>query len=213
MTRERTGDGGGRGRPPHGKVPGHGRAGQPGRPRGGRPGGPAVTRGPGPASSWCPSTTARRRRLLPPRAAAPSDSSPHPPMLNRASSGAPRQSAVYRPNLRDVPSEVLTASGWILGTIVLPERQSLVDHLTKSGPFVKLTSVRLPARAQAVPFFALQVAATTLVVPEVETRLEGEAGHAAFTALRVTFLLTDGVLDGKLAVPTNLRLSDHLRLQ
>jgi hypothetical protein len=120
---------------------------------------------------------------------------------------------VYRPNLRDVPAEVLTPSGWISGTIVLPERQSLVDHLAKSGPFLKLTAVRLPGRAQLVPFFALQAATTVLVVPAVESRLEGEPGHAAFTALPVTFLLTGGVLDGKLAVPSNLRLSDHLRTQ
>ena len=134
-------------------------------------------------------------------------------MLNRASSATPRHSATYRPNLRDVPSEVLTPAGWMIGTIVLPERQSLVDHLTKSGPFLKLTSVRLPGRVQVVPFFALQAAATTLVVPETENRLEGEPGHASFTALPVTFLLAGGVLDGKIAVPSNLRLSDHLRLQ
>jgi hypothetical protein len=134
-------------------------------------------------------------------------------MLNRTSSSTPRQSAVYRPTLRDIPAEVLTPSGWIGGTLVLPERQSLVDHLSKSGSFLKLTAVRLPARAQLVPFFALQAAATVLVVPAIESRLEGEPGHATFTSVPVTFLLTGGVIDGKLAVPTTLRLSDHLRAQ
>ena len=131
----------------------------------------------------------------------------------RVSMATPKHTAAYRPNLRDVPAEVLTPSGWIGGTIVLPERQSLVDHLTKSGPFVKLTAVRLPGRSQAVPFFALQAAATLLVVPAVESRLESEAAHVTFTAVPVTFLLGGGVLDGKLAVPSNLRLSDHLKAQ
>ena len=134
-------------------------------------------------------------------------------MLNRVSSATPKQMPAYRPNLRDVPAEVLTPSGWIGGTIVLPERQSLVDHLTKAGSFLKLTAVRLPGRAQLVPFFALQAAATLLVVPGVESRLESEPPNVVYTSLPVTFLLGGGVLDGRLAVPSTLRLSDHLKAQ
>ena len=49
----------------------------------------------------------------------------------------------YRPATRQVAAEILTSSGWIGGSIVLPQLQSLADHLSKAGPIVKITSARL----------------------------------------------------------------------
>ena len=119
----------------------------------------------------------------------------------------------YRPSLREVPAELLTPYGWIDGTVVFPEKVNLVDHLTNTGSFLKLTRVRLPARRDAVPFFALQSSAAILVIPLTGEGVEGDGVIGAAASVRVTFFFASGALDGELAFNASLRLSDYLRQQ
>ena len=119
----------------------------------------------------------------------------------------------YRPATRHVAAEILTSSGWIGGSIVLPQLQSLADHLSKAGPIVKITSARLPGRAEEVPFFALRSSAVAMVVPASDERAVNETIGTDHTRLSVMFLMDHGVLRGQLVLPAKLRLSDFLRQQ
>lgn len=119
-------------------------------------------------------------------------------------------SAAYRPNLRDIPCELLTSYGWIGATMPVPHAHGLVDFLSNSPSFLKLTQVRLPDRLNPAAFFALQRSATVLVIPGVDKGISTEHMVAPSTT-PVMFLLPGGVLDGHLAFSAHLRLSDFLR--
>lgn len=119
----------------------------------------------------------------------------------------------YRPATRQVDAELLTSVGWIGGSIVLPQLQSLTDHLSKAGPIVKLTNVLLPGRTEAVPFFALRSSAVAMVVPSSDERALAETIGTDHVRLAVLFLMEHGVLRGDLVLPARLRLSDFLRQQ
>jgi hypothetical protein len=129
----------------------------------------------------------------------------HPP--------AAKQPNTYRPAIRQLDAHVLTPAGWMKGTIMLPQSQSLADHLSKTSSIMKLAAVRLPGRPEPIPFFALQCAAAVLVAPAQDDRIESEHTGVLRAPLSVTFLMEAGTLTGSVAFQASLRLSDFLRQQ
>jgi hypothetical protein len=111
---------------------------------------------------------------------------------------------------RRVHARLLTASGWVAGTFVLPALQPLADALQQPEGFLKLVEVTLPSYRQTLPFFAMARGAVTLVVPD-EAQLDLEPrGAAGATPHHATVLLAHAYLTGTLHVPDGERLSDYL---
>ena len=124
------------------------------------------------------------------------------------------QTTIQQARFRRVEAEVLLPAGWLDGTFVVPEMQSLQDFLEHSGAFLKLTDVRVPGHKDVVPFFAVQRGAVELIAPKVvDDRVEttGSAGHTA--PWSISCLFHRGAVHGSLDFLMNLRLSDYLRQQ
>jgi hypothetical protein len=124
------------------------------------------------------------------------------------------QTTIQQARFRRVEAEVLLPAGWLDGTFVVPETQSLQDFLEHSGAFLKLTDVRVPGHEEMVPFFAVQRGAVELIAPKsVDDRVEttGSAGHTA--PWSISCLFHRGAVHGSLDFLMNLRLSDYLRQQ
>jgi hypothetical protein len=124
------------------------------------------------------------------------------------------QTTMQQARFRRVEAEVLLPAGWLEGTFVVPESQSLQDFLEHSGTFLKLTDARVPGHESMVPFFAVQRGAVELIAPKAEdSRIEtaGSAGHTA--PWSISCLFHRGAVHGSLDFLMNLRLSDYLRQQ
>lgn len=124
------------------------------------------------------------------------------------------QTTIQQARFRRVEAEVLLPAGWLEGTFVVPETQSLQDFLEHSGMFLKLTDARVPGHTEIVPFFAVQRGAVELIAPKREDdRIEtvGSAGHTA--PWSISCLFHRGAVHGSLDFLMNLRLSDYLRQQ
>ncbi len=120
-----------------------------------------------------------------------------------------------RPRQRRVTAEFLIPAGWVSGTLMVPESQSLADFLGVAGPFLKLADARLPWSDKLVGFFALQRSSVGLIAPlggggeHVET-----AGGAGITSpWSIACVFDQGMLHGRLDFLVNLRLSDYLLQQ
>jgi len=124
------------------------------------------------------------------------------------------QTTIQQARFRRVEAEVLLPAGWLDGTFVVPETQSLQDFLEHSGAFLKLTDAQVPGHTEVVPFFAVQRGAVELIAPKlVDDRIEtaGSAGHTA--PWSISCLFHRGAVHGNLDFLMNLRLSDYLRQQ
>ena len=124
------------------------------------------------------------------------------------------QTTMQQARFRRVEADVLLPAGWLAGTFVVPETQSLQDFLEHSGAFLKLTDARVPGHDETVPFFAVQRGAVELIAPKVaDDRIEtaGSAGHTA--PWSISCLFHRGAVHGSLDFLMNLRLSDYLRQQ
>jgi|GEM_PF-1102480 len=116
-----------------------------------------------------------------------------------------------RPPQTAIPVIVFTPSGFIRGTLHLPEVKTLHSFLNSQDEILKLTEAVLPGSDQVHPFLALHKTAITLVVPQgsLETPRAGLGGMPREQRL-VTCLLSLGSIRGHLEVPETLRTSDFL---
>ena len=124
------------------------------------------------------------------------------------------QTTMQPVRFRQVVADVLLPAGWLEGTFLVPETQSLQDFLEHSGAFLKLTDARVPGHEDVVPFFAVQRGAVELIAPKTpDDRIEtaGSAGHTA--PWSISCLFHRGAVHGSLDFLMNLRLSDFLRQQ
>jgi hypothetical protein len=122
--------------------------------------------------------------------------------------------ATEYPEQRRIPARIHTLAGWLSGTFHVPVAKSFVEHLHAAGDFLTLTDVLLPGHKSRLEFFALQRAATLLILPETtedDLKLAEVASNAATHT--VACLLERGVLNGTLALPPSLRVSDFLLSQ
>jgi hypothetical protein len=124
------------------------------------------------------------------------------------------QTTIQQARFRRVEVEVLLPAGWLDGTFVVPETQSLQDFLEHSGAFLKLVDAQVPGHSEIVPFFAVQRGAVELIAPkthDAQIETAGSAGHTA--PWSISCLFHRGAVHGSLDFLMNLRLSDYLRQQ
>ncbi len=124
------------------------------------------------------------------------------------------QTTIQQARFRRVEADVLLPAGWLVGTFVVPETQSLQDFLEHSGTFLKLVDVQAPGHEDVVPFFAVQRGAVELIAPQVDDSQVQTAGSGGHTApWSISCLFHRGAVHGSLDFLMNLRLSDYLRQQ
>jgi hypothetical protein len=116
--------------------------------------------------------------------------------------------------LRRVSVNVLTDIGWIRGVLHVPALQALTDYLHVAGPVLKLTAAELPGEFGPRAFLALPRAAVHLVTPLLSDALLEPLGLIGRTVPRdVECVLPGGVLNGRMDVLVNVRVSDYLKQQ
>jgi hypothetical protein len=117
----------------------------------------------------------------------------------------------YRPPQRVVRARVLTPSGWIRGSFHVPRMHSFHDFLGQRAPFFNLTEVALAARGAELPFLALRRSAARLIVPSADERRLLVAPPPPNAVERtVTCVLDAYAVSGRIALPSQLRVSDYL---
>jgi len=118
----------------------------------------------------------------------------------------------YHPPQRTCTARILTPAGWVEGTIHLPIKAALLDHLEHTREFISMTEVRHAVSFEVVPFFALRRAAAMFVVPD-EAEARGAADHHDARPTRehtLDCLLPGGHITGVIEVPMRMRVSDQL---
>lgn len=117
----------------------------------------------------------------------------------------------YRPPIREIPSVLFTASGWIRGTFHVPQLHGFMDFLAKATDFLKLTDCNLPHLKKHLRFFGLRRNAALMIIPDcAEEMLHLPKPLARTRQVPVSFLLESGTVTGLLALEGELRISDFL---
>lgn len=118
----------------------------------------------------------------------------------------------YRPDQRQVPSQIMTKAGWLQGTLHVPRASKLVMHLNAQPEFVRVTDVSFAGKPHRVPFMSMQRKLMVLLAPSPdETDLSVE--DASLPPQRVFVLLEGGVLAGDLRLRPGVRTSDFFAKQ
>jgi len=119
----------------------------------------------------------------------------------------------YTPQLRVVPSNLLTRGGWMRGQFRLPPHQALVDFLGGGQSVVKFTKVYVPGDPEEFAFVGVRRDSLALVEPTLgDDELIEVAGAGHITTTRtVTCIMEIGHLTGDLEVLVHVRVSDFLR--
>ncbi len=113
------------------------------------------------------------------------------------------------PPQRKVGTRFLTPSGWVVGTLHIPEEQPLLSFLNATEAFFRLTAVSLPEQPETLPFLALARKAALLVVPPGDAHL-GIEPRPNYVRHEVVCLFSGGLLMGTLPLPSGVRVSDEL---
>ena len=85
-----------------------------------------------------------------------------------------------------------------------------VDQLDSASEFFRLTDVSFIGKERTMPFFALQKAATTIVIPPGKEGNLVRQVHEDQKAHRVHCIFDRGVVSGDLVIRSNIRVSDYL---
>ena len=104
---------------------------------------------------------------------------------------------------------LFTPTGWVIGTMHVPEGVGLLPFLNGDEAFFRMTNVSLPEQPRTIPFLALQRKAVLIVVPGEEALLgihedDGRVRH------EVACLFNGGLVMGTLPLPKGVRVSDEL---
>lgn len=114
------------------------------------------------------------------------------------------------PIQRKAPVRLFTDSGWMTGTLHVPEKEPLLDFLNSDRTFFTLTEVALQHGAK-LPFLALARNAILLIEPTEEELVESIGRTSTRTKLRqVSALFQGGMIMGTLALPADSRVSDEV---
>jgi hypothetical protein len=104
---------------------------------------------------------------------------------------------------------LFTPTGWVIGTMHVPEGMGLLPFLNSGEAFFRMTNVSLPEQPQTIPFLAIQRKAVFLVVPGEDAVLglleENDREHHD-----VACLFDGGLVMGMLRLPKGTRVSDEL---
>lgn len=106
---------------------------------------------------------------------------------------------------------VFTPTGWVIGTMHVPEGMGLLPFLNGDESFFRMTNVSLPEQPRTIPFLALQRKAALLVVPGEDAAL-GLVGPNDRERHEVACLFSGGLVMGTLPLPAGVRVSDELML-
>lgn len=104
---------------------------------------------------------------------------------------------------------LFTPTGWVIGTMHLPDDTALLPFLNSGEAFFRMTNVSLPEQPRTIPFLALQRKAVLIVVPG-EKALLGLDEHAQGVRHEVACLFSGGLVMGTLPLPKGVRVSDEL---
>jgi hypothetical protein len=104
---------------------------------------------------------------------------------------------------------LFTPTGWVIGTLHVPEGVGLLPFLNGGGSFFRMTNVSLPAQPRTIPFLALQRKAVFLVIPG-EDALLGIHEHPEQVRHEVACLFDGGLVMGTLPLRKGVRVSDEL---
>jgi len=104
---------------------------------------------------------------------------------------------------------LFTPTGWVIGTLHVPEGVGLLPFLNGDEAFFRMTNVSLPEQPRTIPFLALQRKAVLIVVPG-EDALLGLHEHDRRTRHEVACLFDGGLVMGTLPLPKGVRVSDEL---
>ena len=104
---------------------------------------------------------------------------------------------------------LFTPTGWVIGTMHVPEGTGLLPFLNGDEAFFRMTNVSLPEQPQTIPFLALQRKAVLIVVPG-EDALLGLHEERGRVRHEVACLFDGGLVMGSLPLPKGVRVSDEL---
>jgi hypothetical protein len=117
----------------------------------------------------------------------------------------------YQQQKRKMPVQVLTAVGWITGTLHLPVKSRILEHLNHTRDFLALTDVRFSMNAEGapIPFFAVQREAAILVIAPASEQYHTVTVEE-MTVHPLSCLLELGTLDGRFKTLKGVRVSDYI---
>lgn len=104
---------------------------------------------------------------------------------------------------------LFTPTGWVIGTMHIPEGTGLLPFLNGEEAFFRMTNVSLPEQPRTIPFLALQRKAVLVVVPGEDTAL-GLFQKDDRERHEVACLFDGGLVMGTLPLPRGVRVSDEL---
>jgi hypothetical protein len=104
---------------------------------------------------------------------------------------------------------LFTPTGWVIGTLHVPDGLGLLPFLNGDEAFFRMTNVSLPEQPRTIPFLALQRKAVLIVVPG-EDALLGLHEDDGRDRREVACLFDGGMVMGTLPLPRGVRVSDEL---
>ena len=136
-------------------------------------------------------------------------------------SSASHSSHAYRPQLRESVVHFHTSFGWIAGTVHVPVHHALLHfvnrqvdrtkYIDEGGHYLKVTQAQFHGQAKVVPFLALRRDSVNLILPSTTEENVAQAEPVNYTPHMATFLLPNVFVQGNLALPANIRMSDYLQ--
>jgi hypothetical protein len=104
---------------------------------------------------------------------------------------------------------LFTPTGWVIGTMHVPEGMGLLPFLNSGEAFFRMTNVSLPEQPRTIPFLALQRKAVLVVVPGEDAVL-GLLEEEDREPHEVACLFDGGLVMGTLRLKKGVRVSDEL---
>lgn len=101
-----------------------------------------------------------------------------------------------------------TPTGWVIGTLHIPEGVSLLSFLNGDDSFFRMTNVSLPEQPRTISFLALQRKAVLLIVPGEGSQPDHEPRGRVMHDIACLF--DGGLVMGTLALEKGVRVSDEL---
>ena len=111
---------------------------------------------------------------------------------------------------RQLTVKVFTSAGWLAGTLRIPPKVRIADHMEIANEFLPLTDVFMEAHSKEVDFFALKRDSIDFIIFEYQESRKAVEDRSNCDEHRVEFLTTFGRIRGKVYTRESLRLSDRM---
>jgi hypothetical protein len=117
--------------------------------------------------------------------------------------------SMYNAQLRRVHVQLYTRVGWVTGTLRIPAKSRLIEHLNHSREFLSLTDVRFEMQPDPIPFFAVQRDAIILMVPPDNEPINAPTLEE-MVVHPLSCMLELGTLYGEFKTLRSVRVSDFI---